>query len=135
MLDYWKQSRRTKKEIKKLEALMKRRALVEDASMLGPAIIDCRTRIGLLRGHLKLADTARWVAWAEKHDVGLLPLEAYWETEEATLKNVLTPKGKAFIRETISEKRARFWKRWSPLISILIALLALAVSVIALLKK
>lgn len=88
---------------------MQRRALVEDATIVGPAIMDCRGRIDLLRGYLKIADTERWVAWAAKHGVPLLPLEAYWQTDEATQRDFLTPKGKAFIREFISDKRAKFW--------------------------
>jgi hypothetical protein len=135
MFDYWRQSLSTKREIKKLESLMQRRALVEDATMLGPSIMECRGRIELQRGYLKRADTERWVAWAAKHGVELLPLEAHWETDEAIQKDVLTTKGKAFIRESISEKRAKFWRRWSPLISTIISILALVVSFIALFTK
>lgn len=75
------------------------------------------------------------MTWAGKHGIEMLPLEAHWKTDEATQQDFLTPKGKAFIREAASEKRAKFWKRWSPLIGTLIAILALIVSFIALFKK
>jgi len=133
MLEYWKETRDIKKRIKAVQERLRKRGEVEDVQMIGYAVVTDRFEIDQLNNHLKKMDTDRWRQYAIKHDVALLPLEEYWEVEggeDGTPRvSYLTPAGKKYIKECVTEERALFWKRWSPLIAIIISLIALIVSI------
>ena|SRR5712691_13353136 len=134
MLEYWKETRDTKKRIKAVQERLRRRGEVEDVQMIGYAVATDRFELEGLNNHLKKMDTERWRQYAIKRDVAIPPFEEYWEVEggeDGTPRvSYLTVTGKMFIKESVTEKRALFWKRWSPLIAIIISLIALIVSIL-----
>ena len=136
MFDYWRETREIKKRIKSIQERSRRRVDVERADMLGPAVVNDRFEIETLESHLKKMDTDRWLQYAAKHGVAILPLEEYWDVEGGIdgtpTVSYLTVQGKKFIRETVSEKRAVFGKRWSPTVTIVVSVLSFIIAVISL---
>jgi len=136
MFDYWKATRDIKKQIEAIRERSRRRADVETAQMIGLAIVHDRFEIQRLETHLKKLDTDRWRDYALKHHVEIPPFEEYWDVEGGIdgtpTESYLTEKGKRFIREAVSEKRALFGKRWSPTVTIVVSVLSFIIAVISL---
>jgi hypothetical protein len=91
-----------------------------------------------IRDGLKALDTKYLLEEANRFDVDVSMDDSWWETDSNSRK-YLSELGKAKLEAVIREKRYSYWKRWTdliiPIISTLIALLALAVALIALYKK
>lgn len=135
MLEYWKETRDIQKRIKAVQERSRKRADVESAEMIGYAVANDRFEIDRLKGQLELIDTKRWMNRAIKHGIIVSASDDYWETNKATELDYLTSEGKAFIKDSIAERKALFWKRWSPMITILISVLSLMVAITALWKS
>jgi hypothetical protein len=136
MFDYWRETRDIKKRIRSIQERSRRRAEVETVQMIGIAVANDRFEIERLETYLRKLDTERWLKYAAKHDVAILPFEEYWDVEGGVdgtpTESYLTEKGKKSVRVAVSEKRAVFGKRWSPTVSIVISVLSFLIAVISL---
>ncbi len=104
--------------------------------MIGLTVANDRFEIERLEIHLRKFDTEQWRKRAIKHHIEVPQFEEYWDVEGGIdgtpRESYLTEKGKRFIGEAISEKRARFGKRWSPTVTIVVSVLSFIIAAISL---
>lgn len=71
--------------------------------------------------------------------IDIPPFEEYWDIYPFTQRSYLSERGTALLSRQITDARFAYWKRWidiiAPTVSVIISLLALAISIVALLRS
>jgi hypothetical protein len=143
MFDEWKKRRKLKKELEEIDRLYApdfRAAKSENDYHAVRAGYDVETAETI--SELRRMETAKLVKRAKKYGVespphylvtGQLP---YWEKNDHTQRTYLSDNGAAKLNHETSEAVLNYWKRWveivSPIATVLIALFALGLSILAL---
>jgi len=138
MFDGWRKRRKLKKELARVVRLHE--AEVRAAKNIGVDLIILKDEDDI--SSLWWLETADLVRRAQRYGVEPPPRglvtghEPFWETNTRTGRTYLTDSGVGKIAHETTEAIFDYWKRWieivSPVATVLIALFALAVSILAL---
>jgi hypothetical protein len=143
MFDDWKRRRRLRGEIAendRIYAAETRTAKSKNDYIAAQSVYDIET--DPIISELRCMETAKLVKRAKKYGVDEPPRylitgrEASWETNDHTQRTYLSDSGAAKLSHETTEAMLNYWKRWveivSPIATVLIALFALAVAILAL---
>ena|ERR1700759_3358772 len=144
MFTDWRYKRSVRQQLAAMEKQYYKDIDNSEAQSHGMISIDYRHRRSFLEGGLKVLRTQRLAEKASRLGINVekeLPdnVGAWWHNDQYTEQTWLTSAGEAKLSQLIHDKKYEIAKKWSdlfsPIIATIISLIALAISIYALLKN